>query len=301
VGTAGAGDPDATGPASRAQGDMFGIETNVRRPASHVPPVLTVNAEGTSAFVLACDHASNRIPEPYGHLGLTLVQRLMHIAWDPGALAVALRLADLLDAPLVHSTVSRLVIDCNRDVDAVDLVPTVSERTEIPANREVSPDERAHRIAAFHAPFHNAIDAILSARRDASRETILATIHSFTPIYKDVHRPWPIGLIHGRDAGFTAALRDALQAEAPELNVGWNQPYSALNGVTFTLEHHGDGGGLPATMIEIRHDEILEPNGIALWASRLARCLEAARGSSRAARAPRLTTALGQNAGGING
>ena len=280
---------------------MFGIETNVRRPASHVPPVLTVNAGGASAFVLACDHASNRFPEPYGDLGLTLVQRLMHIAWDPGALAVALRLADLLDAPLVHSTVSRLVVDCNRDVDAVDLVPTISERTEMPGNREVSADERAHRIAAFHAPFHNAIDAVLSARRDAGRETILATIHSFTPVYKDVQRPWPIGLIHGRDANFTAALRDALSADAPELNVGWNQPYSALNGVTFTLEHHGDGRSLPATMIEIRHDEILEPNGVALWASRLARCLEAARGSLDAAKASPRITALGQNAGGIDG
>jgi predicted N-formylglutamate amidohydrolase len=281
---------------------MFGIEASVRHPASRVPPVLTVNADGASPFVLACDHASNRIPEPYGDLGLTLVQRLMHIAWDPGALAVALELAHILDAPLVHSTVSRLVVDSNRDVDAVDLVPTISERTEIPGNHSVSAEERAHRIAAFHAPFHNAIDAILARRQAAGGETILVTIHSFTPVYKDVHRPWPIGLIHGRDAAFTSALREALNADAPALNIGWNEPYSALNGVTFTLEHHGDGKGLPATMIEIRHDEILEPNGSARWASRLARCLEAARGSLRAAELPRpTTTVLGQNAGGTNG
>jgi predicted N-formylglutamate amidohydrolase len=280
---------------------MFGTDTNVRHPASGFPPALTINADGASAFVLACDHASNRIPAGYGDLGLSLVQRLMHIAWDPGALAVALELSQLLDAPLVHSTVSRLVIDCNRDIDAIDLIPTISERTEIPGNHDVSADEREHRIAAFHAPFHEAIDAILDARQQASRETILCTIHSFTPVYRDIHRPWPIGLIHGKDAALTAALRDALSAEAPDLNIGWNQPYSALNGVTFTLEHHGDGRGLPATMIEIRHDEILEPSGVALWASRLARCLTAARGSFSAAEAPRSTTELGQKTGGLNG
>lgn len=258
---------------------MLGPEMSARQPASQVPPVLTINAGGSSPFVLVCDHASNRIPEPYGDLGLNRVQRLMHIAWDPGALAVALQLADMLDAPLVHSTVSRLVIDCNRDVDAVDLCPTISERTDIPGNAGMSDSEREHRIAAYHAPFHAAIDAVLDARAAARRETILVTIHSFTPVYKDVQRPWPIGLIHATDPTFTAALRDALAAEDPALNIGWNEPYSALNGVTYTLEHHGDGRGLPATMIEIRHDEILTPDGVASWSGRLARALHAARDS----------------------
>jgi predicted N-formylglutamate amidohydrolase len=272
---------------------MFSMEAYVRQSASSIPPVLTINADGASPFVIACDHASNRIPAGYGDLGLSLVQRLMHIAWDPGALAVALQLADLLDAPLVQSTVSRLVVDCNREPRAIDLIPTISERTEIPGNREVSANERERRIAAFHAPFHDAIEAILDRRKEAGQETIFITVHSFTPVYKEVRRPWPIGLIHGRDTVMSAALRDALCADQPMLNVGWNEPYSAMNGVTLTLERHGDGRGLPATMIEIRHDEILEPGGIALWSARLARCLEAARKSlahlgGQPARAPEL-------------
>jgi predicted N-formylglutamate amidohydrolase len=258
---------------------MLGFEASARHPASQLAPVLTVNADGRSPFVLVSDHASNRIPEPYGDLGLSLVQRLQHIAWDPGALSVALELSHVLDAPLIHSTVSRLVIDCNRASDAVDLVPTISERTIIPGNASISTEDRALRTAAFHAPFHEAIDALLSARAADDRETILVTVHSFTPVYKDVQRPWPIGLIHGTDPTFTAALRDALAADEPALNVGWNEPYSALNGVTYTLEHHGDGRGLAATMIEIRHNEILEPSGVTLWAGRIARCLEAARTS----------------------
>lgn len=249
-------------------------------PGRHLPAALTVNAGGASPFVLVCDHASNRIPAAYRNLGLSPVQRLMHIAWDPGALAVALRLTDLLDAPLIYSTVSRLVIDCNRAADAPDLVPALSERTEIPANAALSATERAQRLEAYHRPFHDAIDTALEARAAAGQETVLVTIHSFTPVYKDVARPWPIGLIPGLDPAFSNALRDALAAEAPALNIGWNEPYSARNGVTYTLEHHGDRRGLPATMIEIRNDEILEPAGVEAWAARLARCLGVARAAA---------------------
>ncbi|MEO8757393.1 MAG: N-formylglutamate amidohydrolase [Devosia sp.] len=249
--------------------------------ADLVAPVRTVNAEGKGPFAFVVDHASNRIPPQYGDLGLSPAERVRHIAWDPGALGVSLRLSELLDAPVVHSTVSRLVIDCNRELHVDDLIPKVSEYTVIPGNAAVTPDDRASRIAGAYEPFHAAIEALLDRRQAAGMETILVCMHSFTPVFKGAARRWPIGLIPPYTEAYTAALRDALAAEAPDLDIGWNEPYSALRGVTQTLERHGDGRGLVATMIEIRHDEILEPNGLALWASRLARCLDAARGAMR--------------------
>ena len=246
--------------------------------------VLVTNARGTSPFVILCDHASNRIPERYGDLGLSAVERLSHIAWDPGALAVSRKMSELLDAPLVESTVSRLIIDCNRALDAPDLIWTLSERTRIAANEGLSEDERQQRIALYHRPYHGAIDMLLEARRHAGRETIVVCMHSFTPVFLDVPRPWPIGLIHGRDQRFTRALRDAMASVDPGLNIGWNEPYAALNGVTLTLERHGDGRGLDATMIEIRNDEILSTEGVAHWADLLARSLLAAREAQQQAR-----------------
>ena len=244
--------------------------------------VLVTNARGASPFVIVCDHASNRIPARYGDLGLTPTERLSHIAWDPGALAVSQRLADQLDAPLVQSTVSRIVIDCNRELNAPDLIWTLSESTRIAANENLDAAERQYRIEHFHQPYHAAIETLLEARRHAGQETILVCMHSFTPIYLGVARPGPIGLIHGVDTGFTRALFNALKDEDPDLNLGWNEPYAALNGVTLTLEKHGDGRGLPATMIEIRNDEILDPAGAALWADRLGRCLTGARQALKA-------------------
>jgi predicted N-formylglutamate amidohydrolase len=246
-----------------------------RHDADLVAPVRTVNAEGRSAFAIVCDHASNRIPPRHGDLGLAPSDRIRHIAWDPGALGVSLRLSELLDAPVVHSTVSRLVVDCNRFTDSEGLMPAVSEHTEIPGNRAITAAERAERIARYYVPYHDAIDRLLAARRDAGLETILVCMHSFTPTFMGAARPWPIGLLPAPDESYTRALFAALRAELPDMNIGWNEPYAAAKGVSYTVDHHGEG--LAATMIEIRHDEILEPSGVALWADRLARCLERAR------------------------
>jgi predicted N-formylglutamate amidohydrolase len=215
---------------------------------SEPEPARIINARGASPFVLVCDHASNRIPERYQGLGLSAIDRLRHIAWDPGALAVALAMVELLDAPLIHSTVSRLVIDCNRTHTALDLIAPLSEETEIPGNRFVGDNERTRRIADFHDPFHAAIDIVLDARAARGQPTILIAMHSFTPVYKGVARPWPIGLVHGLDPVFSRAVFDAIAEAEPALNVGWNEPYAALNGVTYTLEHHGDGRGLVSTI-----------------------------------------------------
>ena len=243
--------------------------------ADLVAPVRTVNAGGGGPFAIVCDHASNRIPPRYANLGLPASELIRHIAWDPGALAVSLKLTELLDAPLVHATTSRLVVDCNRFTDADTLMPAISEYTEIPGNIDIAPADRAERIARYFVPFHDAIDRLLEKRKAAGLETILVCMHSFTPVFKGVARPWPIGLLPAPDEAFTRALFDAIHAEDPNLNIGWNEPYAASRGVSYTVDHHG--AGLEATMIEIRNDEILEPNGVAQWADRLARCLTIAR------------------------
>lgn len=249
----------------------MGAHSNGQGPAS------IINRDGDSPFVIVCDHASRWVPEPYGGLGLNAAELESHIAWDPGALAVSKALSGRLDAPLVVSNVSRLIIDCNRRLDAHNLIWTLSETTRIAANEDLDAAEREKRIALYYRPYHDAIDAVLDQRQGAGRETILVCVHSFTPVYRGAARPWPLGLIHGGQERFTLALFMALKAADPEMNVGWNEPYAASDGVTFTLEHHGEARGLEATMIEIRNSEILDADGVAAWANRLARGLDEAR------------------------
>jgi predicted N-formylglutamate amidohydrolase len=91
------------------------------------PPVELVNDGGRSSAVLVCDHASNRVPQQLGTLGLDAAQLADHIGWDPGAAEVARRLSTLLDAPLVLSGYSRLVIDCNRPLRSTGSIAEESD------------------------------------------------------------------------------------------------------------------------------------------------------------------------------
>jgi predicted N-formylglutamate amidohydrolase len=236
------------------------------------------NRHGSSPFVVVCDHASNFLPEEYGTLGLEPAELSRHIAWDPGALPVAQRISEVLDAPLVESCVSRLLIDCNRPLDAPDLIPQISENTEIPGNHNLGAAELARRIALAHQPFHDLIDDLISERLRYGRSTWLVSVHSFTPIYKSVPRPWQVGIIHDDDTRLAMPTVEALQRTGAV--IGINQPYSPADRVYYTLERHARSRGLRCAMIEIRNDEIARERGQSLWGSRLGEILAGVAASS---------------------
>jgi predicted N-formylglutamate amidohydrolase len=230
--------------------------------------VLIENPNGACPLVLACDHASNDLPARFAGLGLAASELTRHIAWDPGALGVARVIGARLDATLVAGGRSRLIIDCNRDPSAPGSIPTISETTEIPGNRGLSAEERARRVAEIYEPFHQALDAALAAKERFGPVSLIS-IHSFTPVYRGVERPWPIGILFDADESLSRPIIDRLCAQ-PDLNVGVNEPYSPRDGVYHTLERHAQSKGRPSAMIEIRNDLIATAEGEREWGERLA-------------------------------
>lgn len=226
-----------------------------------------VNRQGGGMALLLCDHAANRVPRQLGSLGLNAAQLADHIAWDPGAAEVARRLAVHLDAPLVLSGYSRLVIDCNRPLGHVQSIAEQSAGVPIPGNLNLSDPERECRGATLFRPYHDAIAGLLTERRQ--RPTLLLSIHSFTPVLNGQQRPWQVGISHWRDRGLADLLIQAL-ARDPALTVGDNQPYPIEASIDFTLIHHLEERGLAGVMIEIRQDEIRTLAGATRWAARLA-------------------------------
>jgi predicted N-formylglutamate amidohydrolase len=231
------------------------------------PPVELVNDGGRSSAVLVCDHASNRVPQRLGTLGLDAVQLADHIGWDPGAAEVARQLSSLLDAPLVLSGYSRLVIDCNRPLGNAELIAQQSDGVPVPGNRVLSHRDRESRITALFQTYHDAIDRLLDAR--TRRPSLLLSIHSFTPVLNGRPRPWHIGISHGRDRRLAALMLGVL-ARSREITVGDNEPYPIDDNVDYTIPVHGEGRGLPSVMIEIRQDGIRTAAGATAWAGRLA-------------------------------
>lgn len=232
-------------------------------------PFRVSNRNGASRYVFVCDHASNHIPPRFGTLGLSAPDLMRHIAWDPGALPVASGVAAALDATLVECCVSRLVIDCNRPLDAPDLISEIAEATPVPGNAGLSSEQREERMALVYRPYHAALRAIITERIASGREPWLVAIHSFTPVFQGVRRSWQAGVIHDDDERLARPLIAALRALGG-VTVGDNEPYAPRDRVYHTLETHARSRGLPCVMIEIRNDEIATVEGQCLWVDRLA-------------------------------
>jgi predicted N-formylglutamate amidohydrolase len=232
------------------------------------PPAFeVVNAAGAGSAVLVCDHASNRIPRRLCTLGLAPEQLADHIGWDPGAAEAARRLSAHLDAPLVTSGYSRLVIDCNRPLANAASIAEQSAGVPVPGNLGLTAQARAARVENLFRPYHEAIHRVLDAR--ANRPSLLLSIHSFTPVLNGEQRPWPVGVSHWRDRRFATLMWNALARRVDGM-VGDNQPYPIEEVIDYTVPVHGESRGLHAIMIEIRNDGLRTTAQTDAWAERLA-------------------------------
>ena len=233
-------------------------------------PFEVQEGDGRSPVFIICDHAGRLIPRSLGSLGLTEDQLASHIGWDIGAVGVARRLGALLGARTVWQRYSRLVIDCNRPLQAADSITPRSERTVIPGNQSVAPgaaEERAQEV--FH-PYHQEIRTTLDQRQAAGRPTVLVAMHSFTPIFLGRVRPWHVGVLYNRDSRVAGPLLAALREEG-DLVVGDNEPYAVGDLTDYSIVQHGERRGIPHVEIEIRQDLIADEQGQQSWAERFSR------------------------------
>ncbi len=239
------------------------------------PPFELVNAGGKGRVILVCDHAGSRIPRRLGDLGVSRENRARHIAWDIGAAAVARRLSAILDAPLVLSVYSRLVVDCNRPLDEFDAFTIQSEDVKIPGNEGISDHEREQRAAAFFWPYQQAVHRLVEERTAGGAVPVMVSVHSFTPSYHGRSRPWHIGVHYRWDDRFARLALAALRADGT-LCVGDNEPYPLALNEDFTVPVHAERRGMPYALFEIRQDLISEDAGVEAWAGRLAALLSEA-------------------------
>jgi len=222
-----------------------------------------INAQGKNTLVLIADHASDRVPRCLHQLGLSEATLSGHIGWDAGTSNVARYLSDLLDAPLLLSNYSRLVIDCNRNASSEEAILKASDGIRIPGNCNLSDEHIASRISTLFTPYHDAIESLLDARKDMA--TVILSIHSFSPELQGAKRPWSIGVCYGDDTRLSSALLPELSKLLPD-PVGDNQPYSIEDGIDYSLPLHASSRGLPHVMLEIRRDKIETEQGARLFA-----------------------------------
>ncbi len=81
------------------------------------------------------------------------------------------------------------------------------------------------------------------------RPTVLVSLHSFTPVYAGVARPWHIGALYNRDSVLPHLLLKHLRSES-DLIVGDNEPYAVNDLTDYTIPVHGEARGLVNTGID---------------------------------------------------
>lgn len=224
-----------------------------------------IAGDANSGLLIIVDHASNHVPDDIA-LGIDAALLTQHMAIDIGTEALCGLLAAELSASALLATVSRLVIDLNREEDAAGLIPHASDGHAIPGNAGISTEARAGRIERFWRPYHAAIDRMIAELKPR----LLVSLHSFTPRLTsdpDQQRPWEIGVLYNQDERAARAAIPLL--EEAGIATGDNFPYSGkiLNA---TMNRHGEGRGLPYLGLEVRQDLISDADGVARWGRKLA-------------------------------
>jgi predicted N-formylglutamate amidohydrolase len=237
-------------------------------------PVERVEGALDRGVLVVCDHACNAVPAEYGSLGLPGETLQRHIAYDIGAAWLTRRLAARLGAPAVLSTFSRLLIDPNRGADDPTLVMRISDGAIVPGNARIDAAEIERRRRAYWAPYRDAVEATVERMLARGAPPAIVSIHSFTPFWRGVARPWKIGVLWDADPRLPRPLLQALAREGDlaDRDIGDNEPYDgALAGDT--IDSAATRRGLSNALIEVRQDLIANREDAESWADRLARLL----------------------------
>ncbi|MEX2303695.1 MAG: N-formylglutamate amidohydrolase [Bryobacterales bacterium] len=203
---------------------------DVRRPA---PRGLGLKGRrlDTRQFLVTAEHASNHIPSQYKGLGLTGGQLQAHIAWDPGAKAIARATARTLGCPCHEGSHSRLLIDLNRSPHHRKLIARESFSIPIPGNASVSRDERDRRIRLYYTPFREAVLADVRRIIRAHGQCVHISMHSFTPVVDGVNRKGDFGILYDPsrrlESALAANLIDLMASEG--FHARRNYPYRGTN------------------------------------------------------------------------
>lgn len=175
-------------------------------------------------FIITCEHGGNRIPSPYRRLFREHRPLLdSHRGYDPGSLVMAKALARAYRAPLVASTVSRLLIDLNRSIGHPQLFSAVT--------RAARAEIRAQIVEQHYRPHRMQVECLVGQAVSRGQRVIHVWSHSFTAELDGTVRGADVRLLYhpGRrgEAEVCARWKESLAAFAPELRVRRNFPMPA--------------------------------------------------------------------------
>lgn len=187
----------------------------------------------SQALVFTCEHAGNKIPEPFIEM-ISIPEEVLqsHRGWDPGAMEVATFLSNEFAAPLFSTDVSRLLIEANRSFGSPQLF---SEFT-----RGLPDAIKTRLVEEYWKPYRSRVESFGHSLVAQGYRLVHYSIHSFTPIWNGEVRQVDVGLLYDDERELEAAhcshLEQVIKNIKPDLKVIHNEPYSGkADGLTTYL------------------------------------------------------------------
>ena len=224
-----------------------------------------------TGLVLSCEHASWTLP-PGIDLGVPIDVLRSQAGWDHGAFEIATRLSDEVGLPVHAGAFSRMFVDLNRDPAHPDVVPLVSYGAAVPGNTMLTAEERAERIAAFHAPYWDAVRRDVSARLHDRGSVLHFSSHSFDPGLDPAQRMFEAGVLYDPAHPFEAELAERLmfRLRGAGVDVRANQPYTGTGPAICTSLRKELGARYAGIQFETSHAVTYRAGGCARVADAIA-------------------------------
>lgn len=216
---------------------------------SKIPAVTTL--------MITCEHGGNRVPASYRHLFRSCRTLLeSHRGFDTGALVMAKALARNFSAPLLTSTVSRLVVDLNRSIGHRNL--------HVDAIRTLPAAIRQEIIEHYYHPYRTDAERLVAQGIARRGRVIHISCHSFISSLNGVVRDADIGLLYDParqgESALCALWKSVLKAVAPDLKVRRNFPYQGRNdGLTATLREEFPADAYIGIELELNQKNLVAP------------------------------------------
>lgn len=215
-------------------------------------------------LVLSCEHASWTLP-PDLDLGVPLDVLQGQASWDHGAHEIIAAISDGLGIHLHSGLFSRMFVDLNRGPDHPDVVPAISYGAVVPGNHALTAEQRAERIAMFHAPYWAAVRSEVEARLHDRGRVFHFSSHTFAPELDPANRTYEIGVLYDPSHPFEAEIAERMMfaMRRAGLDVRANQPYGGTGPAICTEFRKQFGAPYAGIQLETSHAVTHTPGGCA--------------------------------------
>ncbi|GMW02536.1 MAG: hypothetical protein AMXMBFR84_36720 [Candidatus Hydrogenedentota bacterium] len=180
----------------------------------------------STALLFTCEHGGNRVPKQYLAIFKGHNNRLeSHRGYDPGALPLARCLAKELNAPLLFSTITRLLVELNRSPGNPSLFSDITKN---------APDAvRESILSTYYMPYRTEVERKIEGLLTNHDRVLHVSVHTFTPVLHGQVRRMDVGLLYDPKRPGEKALCHRWQCLihdiAPEYVVRRNAPYRGVS------------------------------------------------------------------------